>query len=188
MDPITQNLPQTTSTPSLHKLFTTLEDHNRLIEIMSDPNLIPEAESIIEGIADKIDRIYSFRCALENSGDALDMQIERIKDSRSAIASNLKRLDSMLIWNMQNHAAEKIPGNEIRAQLQYTQVCEPISPSPQLADCALFPQYVRTKLEWDKTAIKNDHKAGKDVGAVAEVKKNAHVRWYPTAKILEGKK
>jgi hypothetical protein len=169
-------------------MFTTLEDHNRLIEMMGDPTLVPEAESIIDGIADKIDRIYGFKGALENAAAALDAQMKRVKESRDAIESNLKRLDSILIWNMQNHAAEKIPGNDVRAQLQYTQVCEPISPTPQLADCALFPQYVRTKLEWDKTAIKNDHKAGRDIGAVAEVRKNAHVRWYPTAKVLEGAK
>jgi hypothetical protein len=156
--------------------------------MMGDPTLVPEAESIIEDIAAKIDRIHGFKGALENAAAALDVQMKRVKESRDAIESNLRRLDAILIWNMQNHAAEKIPGNEVRAQLQYTQVCEPLSPSPQLADCALFPQYVRTKLEWNKSAIKADHKAGRDVGAIAEVRKNAHVRWYPTAKVLEGAK
>lgn len=182
MELLSQNSPSYT----LHQCLTLLEDHEKLVEKMADPELVPPVETIIENLKDKIDRIYGFRNALDFAADAMDAKLKQLKETRDRIESNRKRLDAILIWNMETHGAEKIPGNEVRAQLQYTQVCEPLSPSPQLADCALWPQFVRTKYEWDKSAIKDAYKKGDDVGAVADVKKNPHVRFYPTAKVLEG--
>jgi hypothetical protein len=181
-------LPETQQPQSLHTILTALEDHEKLVERMADPDLIPPAETIIEDLKDKVDRIYGFRLALDHAADAMDSKIKALKETRDRIESNRKRIDAILVWNMQHHGAEKLPGNEVRAQIQYSTVCEPLSPTPQLADCALWPQFVRTKYEWDKPAIKKANDTGVDVGALAEVKKSPHVRFYPTTKVLEGKK
>lgn len=175
-------------TPTLHQCLSLLEDHEKMVERMADPELIPPVETIIENLKDKIDRIHGFRNALDFAADAMDAKLKSLKEVRDRIESNRKRLDAILIWNMETHGAEKIPGNEVRAQLQYTKVVEPICPTPQLSDCALWPQFVRTKYEWDKAAIKDAHKKGELVEPIAEVRENAHVRFYPTAKVLEGKK
>lgn len=172
---------------SLNQLFQTLEVSNSLYDQLGDPQLISDGELIIEEIADKIDRIHSVRCVFEDALSGMDARIERMKELRNSIASNFKRIDNIVLYSMQKYGADKIPGKEVRARLQYTQVCEPISPSPQLADCALWPQFVRTKYEWDKAAIKDAFKSGQDVGAVADVRKNPHLRWDIVSGLVKSK-
>jgi hypothetical protein len=183
-----QNLPTVPSPRTLNTILTVLSDHERLTETMSEPDLVPPPGFIIEELKAKADSIYGVRCAMENASAGIKLQIDRLKEVDDAIKSNLKRLDNMVIWNMQNSQSEKIPGNTCRIVLSYTKVCEPLTPAPQMSDCASFPQFVRTKLEWDKTAIKNAWKDGVDVSAVASILENPHVKFSPTVKVLEGKK
>lgn len=184
MELLSQNSPSYT----LHQCLTLLEDHEKLVEKMADPELVPPVETIIENLKDKIDRIYGFRNALDFAADAMDAKLKQLKETRDRIESNRKRLDAILVWNMQTHNAEKIPGNEVRAQLQYTKVVEPVTPNPELADAAQWPKFVRIKYEWDKTAIKDAFKKGEYIEPIADVRENPHVRFYPTAKVLEGGK
>jgi hypothetical protein len=174
--------------PSLYRIQAALRAHEHCVETMTDPDLIPPVDFLIEDLKTKVDNIYSLRCALENAADAMDARIRRMQEVKNAIASNMKRLDAMVIWNMEQNGSEKIPGNDVRITLTKTSVCEPLTPAPQMEDCAAFPQYVRTKMEWNKTAIKNAWKEGLDVSSVAEIVSNPHVKFSPTTKVLESKK
>lgn len=154
---------------------------NELTNILSmiDDDLAPEefeVEEIVGEIRDKVDAIKWRIDSWLAHADAIQKEwIDPLTTRKRALEGKAQRLKDYCAWVMAKDQLTALPGHAFSLQLrQSTAVETEVSPGPK--EAMEMPVYCKSRVtyQWDKSAIAEALKAGKEL-PFAKLKVNKHV-------------
>lgn len=149
--------------PTLWGLLSALKAvDDEMIEINLDEQI-----DLIENGKVKVDSYKYVLDKLEVQSIYLKKREEEVEKARKAIEANIKRIKEHLIKSLRENGFDKFTGNEYVVKLQRAAPAVEIKAEPTAALKIRYPDLIRTKYEWDKTAVKDRLKEGDP--AVAEL-------------------
>ena len=112
-------------------------------------------------LVEKVDNTAEFLSELEFQAKRLREAEVKLAKGRRAIEAKVERLHGYMKFHMQHHGFTQIPGEVWKLRLSKSESVE-VTGEP---DPDRFPEYVRTKHEWDKAALKTALKSGSVIAA-----------------------
>lgn len=146
-------------TAELSALEAALEDADATIEL--SPAVMA---GLIEQIQDKTDAVVGFQNYLEDQILAIETRVKELTDYKRAVVAKMDRLDSYVA-----SCLKQLGTNKIEGKLATIKRRAPVDVVVITSENDLPMEFLRTKVEPEKTKIKAALKAGQEVpGAIIE--------------------
>lgn len=144
--------------PTLNSLLASLKAvDDEMIEVSLDEQL-----DLIENGRIKVDNYKYILDKLEVQAIFLEKRREEIQKSLQVINNNIKRIKEHLIYALRSNGFEKFTGHEYVVSVRKAAPAVEVKAEPTVAMKIKYPDYIKTKYEWDKTALKEAVKRGDD--------------------------
>lgn len=174
-------------TPEQHEAPSTL--HALLMALtqadddMQETLQLDQQSELIEAGRIKVDSYKYLLDKLEAQEAMLDKWVQEYLDARRAIQNNRKRLIEHLTFALRSNGFDKFTGNQYVVSLRKAPPSVEVKGEPTAGHKLKYSEFVRTKYEWDKTAIRDALKAGNESAAeLAALKETV----YPKFTVLKG--
>jgi hypothetical protein len=151
-----------------------------------------DPEVLVGDLALKIDGYHHIIGRFEDTGEMFKREAQRLAEVAKTCESKARRVKEILLFNMQKHGFEKLPGVFFRAQIQETKSYDIIDQRFENPDSILsmaHPEWVERQYVVQKKAMIDSFKS--DPESMKEImteRKTPFVRFYPnTAGETKGK-
>lgn len=157
-------------------LFSLTTDYLKVLDMsdqLDDGTLNDTLESIDEAIEDKAENIAKVISEMEATVVAVDTQIKRLQERKSALQNNIKNIKQYLQREMENIGKTKIKGELFNINVQNN------PPAVKIFDEKKIPRtfFVSQKPKLDKSQVKSALKEGFNVpGAELTQTKSLRIR------------
>lgn len=146
-------------TAELSALESALEEADGSVEL--DPNLMT---MLVTQIQEKTDSVVGFQNYLEDQVSAVDARIKELTDYKRSVQAKMDRMDTYVA-----SCLKQLGTNKIEGKLSTIKRRAPVDVVVITKEDDLPMEFLRTKVEPEKTKIKAALKAGQEVpGAVLE--------------------
>lgn len=134
---------------------------------------------LIEAGRVKVDNYKYVLDKLEALEAVYDKWLKEYQAAKRTVAANRERLAKHLVAVLQQNGFDRFPGNQFQVAVQRATPAVELKvsePNPQLK--IKYPDYIRVKYEWDKTAIRDGLKTGDTSAAeLAALKETFYARF-----------
>jgi len=122
-----------------------------------------KAEDLRAAIISKVDACAVVRAEMEDEAARMRKFAKDFTDAARAAEARLERFMGYVTYAMESKGFDKLPGEKFQVALAETPGRVEIAHEPTSEDLECFPNLVRMKLEWDKSAVKDALIAGSDL-------------------------
>jgi hypothetical protein len=130
---------------TLHQLLIYLDQE----EISEDG-----VKATIEALTSKVDGCALFESELRAEIDRLKEIVREFHDAQKAAEKRLERFREYLVYTMTVNSFDKVPGELFSLVLIENPPKVEIKGEPSVFDAEAYPDFVRVRYEWNKSAIK----------------------------------
>lgn len=166
---------ETVPRPTLRQLLAQLQ---ALDDDMIQLSLEDQTE-LIEAGRVKVDNYKYIIDKLDAQAAYLKAREDEYAQARRVVENNLRRIRDNLVRSMQTFGFDQFAGQTFTVRLAKAPPSVEVSGDCDAAMKIRWPDYVRVKYEWDKTALRDALKSGSDpdVTNVAALKENVYPRF-----------
>jgi hypothetical protein len=123
----------------------------------------------------KVDDTHNVIEEMEYQAERLRVASAKLNEGKRIILNRVTRLKNYISFHMGNHGFERIPGDLWRLRLLKSKAVETFK-DPEPKDLERYGRFIRTKYEWDKTALKAALEVqDADASVVAKLVENSSV-------------
>jgi phage host-nuclease inhibitor protein Gam len=95
----------------------------------------------------------------ESEAARLDGRIKAFQEAKKSAIAKAESLRSLIAHHMQANGLTQMPGQDYRVSLRRSESVK-VNTEPNADMYCAFAEYIRTKYEWDKAAVKQALKSG----------------------------
>jgi len=117
------------------------------VNLDDDPDLLEQGKVKIDSYKYLMDR-------METISDELKRKENEYKTARKTIDNQRERLESHLMFAMENNGFEKFVGHQYKVRMQYSEYVDLKLSEPAAHHSIHFHDLIKTTYEWKKTDIK----------------------------------
>lgn len=135
-----------------------------LIERLDDDVMTEaEAKELRADIESKVDSYAEVRSMLESEVERIQRIAKEFAQEAKAAEARLKRFNDRVLFLMETNGLEKLPGTKWQLAQRLNPESVVVDGEPTEFDQDLYPELVKIKREWSKTAIKAALSEGVDL-------------------------
>ena len=132
-----------------------------------------DLDDVFTSIKDKVDGIREMLSRLESEEERLDKIAKQFASKKKAISNSKARLKEYCVYILEKNETPQLFGHLWDMKIRKSEAIE-VAGTPSASHALRYPDLVRTKVEWDKTGIKERVKKGEALD-FAKLKENLSV-------------